>query len=363
MRGCCKKNCGGKRQTDWVITVKKCDAGASDAFVWYTITDSNGSRLAAGGEPKNIGDGKYVASIPTNLKPPLDNNKIVNAAEAIAGMLGSVCNALDYWTLVGGMPQPALVTMVCPAIGAALTTVTGPGGPAIATACAVVATAIVTYCSTVGYDGPPEAVQANHDSFVTKIINDLKDPAVMPNVIRLTASASTHGISGYDSSSPLDVTASGPFPPTTISVTVPDWYCDSLLDGTWSGTWNIVGKWNGCTYFDGGDITITLAHDVNQTISYSGKVVSATGIHSLYGTDTPEHPKCSLAHIETSSGGSATAKRTGDSVNLAFALPVSDGSQEYTGTLQLSSVSNDNKTLSGHIHSSWSTGYITLTNK
>jgi hypothetical protein len=222
--GAAGTNVIGFETSDWVFSVQKCGQGVDNALAWYTISDSNGFPLAQGGEAKNIGNGQYVASIPTNLKPPLDNNLIIKAAEKIDWLFSSdygICNIL------GQSAHPKLVlALMCPSITVALTAFTGPGGVAIGSACEVVSSAALLYCATVGLSGPPGS-----KSLAQTIMDALKSNDILPNVIQLRAGSFTPGI-GDDLSVPINVKASGPFPPTTISVMVPVESCVAVVTAT-----------------------------------------------------------------------------------------------------------------------------------
>ncbi len=267
----------GTQQSDWGISVNKCGVPFDDAFLAYNITGLDGAKLIQYGPANHIGVGKWVASIPTNIRPPLNESMILKAAQNLEWIFGAdagICN------IVGGVPNPELIlASMCPAIAVALTPITGPGGVAIGSACAVGSAAVIGYCKTLGAGGPPGG-----DSIMKKLLEGLKDQQTPPDNFSLQAVASTYKKAGLsdDFSIPLTVKASGPFSPTTISVTDPDVNCTPVVapiaitsisptTGPVGATVTITGKGFGTTVG-----TITFNGTAATATSWSDTLIKTT---------------------------------------------------------------------------------------
>jgi len=251
-------------EADWVIRVTKCGLAVEDAFVWYSIEVPGWISDAGHGEAKHAGGGSYVASIPTGLKPSLTPENIRSAAESVAQGLGTACDVLG---LAGtNFQNMALLGFMCPAITVALTSVTGPGGVAIGTACNVVTKAVLLYCVTAGISRGPIGTA----TLAEEIFQGLKDPKVLTSNITLKAGANIPGVLGNNVADPVvDVPSNGPFPTTTIAAMLPDEACN--LDGSYNGS--IVGKAPGTIKFrvSGSTMTGTISGSYEGD-AYSGKV-------------------------------------------------------------------------------------------
>jgi hypothetical protein len=195
--------------SDWTIQVNRCGLPYDDAELTYEIYVPGQVTRAGAGMANGMGGGRYVASIPTGLKPSLAFENLRAAAESLADGLGMVCDALS----LAGNPQVLLASM-CPYIGAALTSVTGPGGVAISQACAAVTAAVTSYCKVLGEGGV-----INEPSLTEKILQGLKDPKVFQSVINLRADAYVKGMLGTYTAQLNDVPANGPHPAAAISIT------------------------------------------------------------------------------------------------------------------------------------------------
>jgi hypothetical protein len=161
------------------------------------------------GPAEHEGNGEYVAWVPTNRKPSLDGEALRSAAQKIAWTLGQVCTVLS----LSGDPEVYLAGF-CPAIGAALTTVTGPGGVAIGVACAKVSVAVLAYCKTLGEGGVVGA-----DRLAEQILQAVQDPMVLTGQVRLKADVWVPGLAGQGGATgPVSAPAAGPFPDLTIHV-------------------------------------------------------------------------------------------------------------------------------------------------
>lgn len=347
---------------DWIIQVNRCGYGSNVALIDAWIDQrSSGTRRKL--YPKNLGDGVYLASVP--VIPPLEeplltNDQIDDAVDKIEWVFDKTCLALGQ----ASHPEVLLAAM-CPYIGTALTTVTGPGGPAIGVGCQAVTTAVIAYCATLGQGAP------GGDSVLKRMIEQARyerDDAAADTTLHLWAQAILPGNPAILET--VTAPATGPLPTLTFTANE---NCDKVLNGTWSGIWTGVGlsTVNGCNYADGGDISLTLSGGSPLTSIYLGQVLSASGIGYRWMTETPEHEKCSLSHVESSSGGAVSAQQTGDSVKISFKLPTSNDVSTYTGTLKLnSSVASydhngepytEHLVLQGPISTTWGAkGFLTL---
>ena len=203
---------GGRETSDTaecLIKLDRCGAGVTNADVTVTLTEA-GAVSASGKWPaEHDGDGIYRVSLPTNLQPSLNTEDLRKAAQNIASYLGNICTALS----ATGDPGRFLM-MMCPAIGGALTTVTGPGGIAIGTACSAVGVAVVGYCKVLGEGGV-----GGEQSLAERILEAIQDPNVLTGNVTIQASARTPGLPGGDSAT-ATAPAKGPFP--TIDITIAD---------------------------------------------------------------------------------------------------------------------------------------------
>jgi hypothetical protein len=190
------------------VRVLRCGAGVTDASVVVYMSNPGDILLSWQGPAEPAGGGRYTASLPTNLNPPLNGETLRAAAEGLAGYLGSLCDVLS----ASGHPEFYLTSM-CPAIGAALTTVTGPGGVAIASACTAVGGAVIAYCKVLGEGGVP-----GQASLAERILNALQDPRVLSGTATFYADAWVPKLLGGNVSPKVDGPASGPFPDLTIDV-------------------------------------------------------------------------------------------------------------------------------------------------
>ncbi len=190
------------------VRVLRCGAGVTDASVVVYLSKPGDILLSWQGPAEHAGGGRYTASLPTNLNPPLNGETLRAAAEELAGHLGGLCDVLS----ASGHPEFYLTSM-CPAIGAALTTVTGPGGVAIASACTAVGGAVIAYCKTLGEGGVP-----GQASLAERILKGLQDPRVISGTATFYADAWVPKLLGGNVSPKVDGPASGPFPDLTIDV-------------------------------------------------------------------------------------------------------------------------------------------------
>ena len=194
--------------SDWTIQVNRCGMPFDDAEVTYSIQVPGQSLLAGAGMAHGVGGGRYVAPIPTGLKPSLTFENLRAAAESMADTLGTACDLLG----LAGNPQLLLASM-CPYIGGALTAATGAGGVAIGQACTVVTTAVASYCKVLGEGGV-----INEPSLAERILAGLKDPKVFQSVITLRADAYVKGRLGSYPAQISDVPANGPHASVLIAV-------------------------------------------------------------------------------------------------------------------------------------------------
>jgi hypothetical protein len=215
----------GSLPSDWAISVTdKCGAPYGAALLTYSITGANGYKpVERSGGAKNIGVGQWVASIPTNLKPPLNGSQMIDAANKIEEYMGYVCDALGG---ASASSQTFLLANMCAYIGAQAGAVTGPGGVAIGGSCVAASAMVMLYCSTVGktLGGGP----VGFPSIAKKLIEAVTDTEAPPDDIKLQAFAGYFGeapgmLEAF--SAPLDVKSSGPFPATKISVPLPVGSC------------------------------------------------------------------------------------------------------------------------------------------
>lgn len=193
---------------DWPIQVYRCGMPYDGADVTYSIFVPGQVTPAGAGMATPMGGGRYVAPIPTGLKPSLAFENLRAAADSMADVLGKACDALG----LAGNPHVLLAGM-CPYIGASLASVTGPGGVAVAQACTAVTAAVTAYCKVLGEGGVIEA-----PSLSEKILAGLKDPRVFQSLITLRTDVYVKGKLGTYSAQRTDVPANGPHPSTLVSV-------------------------------------------------------------------------------------------------------------------------------------------------
>lgn len=194
--------------SDWPIQVNNCGMPFDEAELTYTIQVPGRVSQAGAGMAVGMGGGRYLAPIPTGLKPSLAFENLRAAAESLADTLGTACDALS----LSGNPELLLAGM-CPYIGAALASVSGPGGVAIGQACATVTTAVASYCKVLGEGGV-----INQPSLTERILAGLKDPKVFQSIISLRADAYVKGRLGSYPVQMADVPANGPYPAALISI-------------------------------------------------------------------------------------------------------------------------------------------------
>lgn len=108
------------------------------------------------------------------------------------------------------------------------------------------------------------------------------------------------------------------------------------LIGTWSGTWSYPYTWLGCSFNDGGSMSMTITEEAAGY--FQGSNVSATGIALL------ELPSCKPVETLTASGGTVFGSISGNNLNMDFNFPTYIGTIYYTATATV----NDN-TMSGSI--------------
>lgn len=191
-----------------IVTVNRCGTPVDDAVVNVQVQTPGSLFLAWQGTAEGLGGGRYEVYLPTTLKPSLAGEKIRQAAETIAGYLGSICDVLS----ATGNPQVFLASM-CPAVGLALVTVTGPGAVAITKGCLAVSGAVTAYCATLGEGGVP-----GNASLAERIFQGLQDPEIFSGTIDIKAVAYVPGLMGGDVSPNVTAPAIGPFPTVPIEV-------------------------------------------------------------------------------------------------------------------------------------------------
>jgi hypothetical protein len=117
----------------------------------------------------------------------------------------------------------------------------------------------------------------------------------------------TFGVCATDTLSRLTTT---PCPQTTITVNP----APLNVAGTWSGNWTNTGPGDGgCTYNDSGTLKLTL----KQTGTTLSGTAAATGIQLRWV------PSCDFA-MTTQSQGAITGTFDGNTVNIAYTLPISE---------------------------------------
>ncbi|MEI8158196.1 MAG: DUF1566 domain-containing protein [Burkholderiales bacterium] len=196
--------------SDWSIQVNRCGVATDEADVYYSISVPGQVSNAGNGAAVSVGNGKYTASIPTGLKPSLTLENLRSASESIAGVLGNACDVLSFSG--AGRPELYLATM-CPFIGAALSTVTGPGGVAIGSACTAVSAAVLGYCAVLGESGVYHSASA-----AERILQGLQDPKVFTSDIGLRADVYVKGLPGAYVIGPSYAPSNGPFPAAAIEI-------------------------------------------------------------------------------------------------------------------------------------------------
>ncbi len=196
--------------SDCYINVEHCGAAITDADVRVKITQAGNLTPSWFGPAAHVTGGTYYISLPTSLPESLNGESLRKAAEAIAAKLGNICTVLS----AKGNPEHYL-TLMCPAIGMALTTFTGPIAIMVGAACAKVTAAVTVYCALLGNGGLP-----GNSSLAEQILKGLQDPSVLTGEITIEASAIEPGaIASSLQKVSTTVTASpaGPFPTINIS--------------------------------------------------------------------------------------------------------------------------------------------------
>jgi hypothetical protein len=192
------------------VQVSRCGQAVTDAVVNVYVSRDDAVLFQSWyGLADHVGGGLYEAGLPSNLAPPITGENLLAAAQTLAGWLGNLCTFIS----TSGNPEVFLVSM-CPAIGAALTTVSGPGGVAIGAACLKISAAVLSYCKVLGEGGVPGA-----PSLAERILGAIKE-ARDESATKATYKAIAYvpGLLGGDSSEAVTAPAYPPYPLLTINV-------------------------------------------------------------------------------------------------------------------------------------------------